>query len=49
MCFCARNLRQMTFKNNEKDFLKFYQHKESLGLEQCKSNLPAAVQGEIYI
>jgi len=28
--------------------LLFYQHKESLGLEQCKSNLPAAVQGDIY-
>jgi hypothetical protein len=48
MCFSARNLRQITFKNKEKDFPKFYQHKESLGLEQCKSNLPAAVQGDIH-
>jgi len=47
MCFCSRNLRQKTFKTNEKDFPMFYQHKESLGLEQCKSDLPAAVQGDI--
>jgi hypothetical protein len=47
MCFCSRNLRQKTFKINEKGFPTFYQHKESLGLEHCKSNLPAAVQGDM--
>jgi hypothetical protein len=42
------NLRQITSKNNEKDFLLFlYQHRDSVGIVHCNSKLPDVLQGGV--
>ena len=38
-----------TSESNEMDFpLILYQHKDSLGLVQCNSNIPAVMQGDMF-